>query len=287
MPGTSLSFDLVVATLGRTDELGRLLDSLDAQTHRAFRVLVVDQNPDARLEPVLAGRTFELLPLRSARGLSRARNVALEQLTADAVGFPDDDCTYAPAFLEEVARRLDARQELDGISFPMADADGRRDPGWQGEATLLTTRNLWNLVASAGLFLRRPLLDRVGAFDEQLGLGSPGRSNASEETDYVIRALRTDARIVYDPSVAVGHALTVRSGAGLVARGRSEGASVGYILRKHRYPPRMLGRMLVRPVGGTLVSLARLDVDRARFHAATLTGRMRGYLGARRANSSA
>jgi hypothetical protein len=45
--------------------------------------------------------------------------------------------------------------------------------------------------------------------------------------------------------------------------------------------------MAVRPVGGVVVSLARRDVDRARFHAATLAGRIRGYVGARRANSSA
>jgi len=286
VPGGSPTFDLVVATLGRADELGRLLDSLEAQTYRSFRVLVVDQNPDARLEPVLSGRTFELARLTSAPGLSRARNVALEHLSADVVAFPDDDCLYRTTFLEEVARRLAGDPALDGISFPMADADGRRDPGWRSEATRLTTGNLWNLVASAGLFLRRPLLGRVGRFDEQLGLGAPGRSRSSEETDYVIRALRAGARIVYDPTLTVGHALTVRSGASLVARGASEGASIGYLLRKHRYPPRMLGRMLVRPAGGVAVSLGRLDVDRARFHAATLVGRIRGYLGARRSNSS-
>ena len=179
------------------------------------------------------------------------------------------------------------RPALDGLSVPVADARGRRDPGWGPDAALLTTRNVWNLVASAGLFLRRPLLDRVGRFDEQLGAGGPGPWRSSEETDYVIRALAAGARIAYDPTLTVEHELTVRSGSALVARGRSEGASVGYLLRKHRYPPRALGRMLVRPVGGVVVSLAKLDPDRARFHAATLAGRIRGYAGARRAKSSA
>lgn len=287
MPGTPLSFDLVVATLGRVTELGRLLDSLETQTHRAFRVLVVDQNPDERLEPVLSGRSLELVRLTSPPGLSRARNAALPHVIADVVAFPDDDCVYAASLLEEVARRLEEGSDLDGIALPMADAAGRRDPGWASDPTLLTTGNLWNLVASAGLFLRRPLLTRVGCFDERLGVGAPGPSRSSEETDYAIRALRTGARIAYDPTLAVGHALTVRTGPGLVDRGRSEGASVGYLLGKHRYPPRVLGRMLVRPIGGIAASLVRLDGDRARFHAVTLAGRIRGYLGARRANSSA
>lgn len=287
VPGGSPTFDLVVATLGRVDELGRLLDSLEGQTYRSFRVLVVDQNRDGRAEAVQAGRNLDLLRLTSTPGLARARNVALELVEADVVAFPDDDCRYPPTLLADVAQRLSTCEELDGLSVPTQDADGRRDAGWGSEPAALTTRNVWNLVASAGLFLRRPLLERVGAFDEQLGIGGPGPWRSSEETDYVIRALREGARIAYDPTLSVEHPLTVVSGAALVARGRSEGASVGYLLRKHRYPPRTVGRMGVRPVGGVIVSLARLDADRARFHAATLTGRIRGYFGARRANSSA
>jgi glycosyltransferase involved in cell wall biosynthesis len=287
VPGGSPTFDLVVATLGRVDELGRLLDSLEGQTYRSFRVLVVDQNRDGRAEAVQAGRNLDLLRLTSTPGLARARNVALELVEADVVAFPDDDCRYPPTLLADVAQRLSTREELDGLSVPTQDADGRRDAGWGSEPAELTTRNVWNLVASAGLFLRRPLLERVGAFDEQLGIGGPGPWRSSEETDYVIRALREGARIAYDPTLSVEHPLTVVAGAALVARGRSEGASVGYLLRKHRYPPRTVGRMGVRPVGGVIVSLARLDADRARFHAATLTGRIRGYFGARRANSSA
>jgi glycosyltransferase involved in cell wall biosynthesis len=287
VPGGSPTFDLVVATLGRVDELGRLLESLEAQTHHSFRVLVVDQNADERIEPVLSGRKLELVRVTSERGLARARNAALELVEADVVAFPDDDCRYPPTVLAEVAGRLRARGELDGLSIPMQDAGGGRDAGWSAEPTLLTTANLWNLVASAGLFLRRPLLERIGRFDEQLGIGARGPWRSSEETDYVIRALRDGARIAYDPTLSVEHPLTVASGPRLVARGRSEGASVGYLLRKHGYPPRMVGRMAIRPVGGVVLSLARLDTDRARFHAATLSGRIRGYLGARRANSSA
>lgn len=287
MPTASPTFDLVVATLGRVEEPGRLLDSLEEQTYGSFRVLVVDQNPDARLEPALAGRGLEVVRVTSDAGLARARNAVLPLVSADLVAFPDDDCAYAPTLLERVAERFEAEPGLDGLSLPMADAEGRRDAGWGSEATLLTTRNVWNLVASAGLFLRRPLVERIGRFDEQLGAGGPGPWRSSEETDYVIRALAAGARVAYDPALSVEHALTVRSGPALAARGRSEGASVGYLLRKHRYPPGTLGRMLVRPVGGVVVSLAKLDPDRARFHAATLAGRVRGYAGASRSKSSA
>ena len=91
------SFDLVVATVDRVAELERLLASLDAQTHHGFRVLLVDQNPDDRLAPIVGRpRSFELVRLRSERGLSRARNAALDRIQADLVAFPDDDCSYEP-----------------------------------------------------------------------------------------------------------------------------------------------------------------------------------------------
>jgi glycosyltransferase involved in cell wall biosynthesis len=88
-----LRFDLVVATVDRTVELETLLRSLEAQTHSSFRLVVVDQNADNRVETVLAAHPgLDTLRLRSERGLSRARNVALRTLAADVVAFPDDDC---------------------------------------------------------------------------------------------------------------------------------------------------------------------------------------------------
>ncbi len=287
MPPELPSFDLVVGTIGRVGELERLLDSLEAQTHRGFRVIVVDQNSDERVGPVLAGRELDVLHLTSPPGLARARNTALDRLTADVVTFPDDDCTYPPDLLEALARRFADESELDGVSVRLADGDGRSDAGWASDAVTLTKSNVWNLVASAGIFLRRPAVERVGRFDEGLGLGAAGPWASGEETDYAIRALEAGARIEYDPSIVVEHDLAAHDAAGLRSRGLREGASVGYLLRKHDYPRRTLGRMVVRPVGGVVLSLVRRDTATARFHAATLRGRVRGYFGARRAKSSA
>ena len=94
--------DLVVATVDRTDDLERLLVSLEAQTHTGFRLVVVDQNADERVDRILAAHPLlEALRLRSARGLSRARNAALPHLEAELVAFPDDDCAYPSDLLEE------------------------------------------------------------------------------------------------------------------------------------------------------------------------------------------
>ena len=125
------SFDLVVASVDRTDQLGRLLTSLQSQTHRSFRVLVVDQNEDDRLDDVLSGHdTLRIERLRSARGLSRASNVALPRLESDLVAFPDDDCIYPPDLLENVGRRFLADPRLDGVTGRAVDEEQRSSKSW-------------------------------------------------------------------------------------------------------------------------------------------------------------
>jgi glycosyltransferase involved in cell wall biosynthesis len=286
LPATP-SFDLVVATIGRRDELARLLDSLGAQTLRSFRVLVVDQNADDRVTSTLDGCGLDVLRLTSPPGLSRARNAALAQLEADVVAFPDDDCTYAPDLLERVAGTLAARPELDGLSGRTAAADGRTSASWKPDRVDLTDDNLWNRVNSAALFLRSELVARVGPFDEALGLGAGTPWSSGEEVDYVIRAVRSGARIAYEPGLVVTHEPPPTSASAEKALRLRDGCSVGYLLRKHRYPIGTRLRMTVRPLGGTLLSAVRLDRTQAALHLATLRGRMRGYRGASSSKISA
>jgi GT2 family glycosyltransferase len=276
------SFDLVVATVGRTEELARLLDSVAAQDYEPMRVVVVDQNDDDRVDAVVEGREH-VVHLRSPRGLSRARNVGLREVSADLVAFPDDDCVYPLRLANRVAERFAGDPALAGLTGKTQDGDGASSPSWEAAAAVLTADNLWNRANAATIFLRRDLVERLGDFDERLGLGSGEPWSSGEETDYLIRAVLAGVRIEYDPDLVVQHA--VRPDVQSV--GFRDGASLGYLLRKHGYPARTLGRMFVRPVGGALLALVRLDPARARYYAATLRGRIRGYFGASRPKSSA
>ena len=240
--------EFLLETVGRTTELERFLESLAAQSHRDFRLLVVDQNEDDRVAALLPEGSVRL---ESEPGLSRARNAALPHLTADAVAFPDDDCVYPPDLLERVAARL---APLDGLTG--------REPWWTTGAAVLTRDNLWNRAISFTIFLKRDVVERVGRFDERLGLPS----SSGEEIDYLVRALHAGARIEYDPTIVVEHP---RKHAYVAGR---DGESIGYVLRKHGYGRKTVARMLLRPAAGMLV-----HPRGARLHAATLRGRWRGY----------
>ncbi|MPN49512.1 hypothetical protein SDC9_197133 [bioreactor metagenome] len=92
---------------------------------------MVDQNPDDRLLPILGDyeNLFPVRRFRSAPGLSRARNVGLEQITGEVIAFPDDDCTYPPGILRSVADAFDAMllalQCLGGLLALLLDLLGR------------------------------------------------------------------------------------------------------------------------------------------------------------------
>lgn len=284
MPGDTLpSLDLVVATVDRTAPLEALLRALEAQTHDGFRVVVVDQNEDDKVERLLRRHgALDTLYLRSTRGLSRARNAGLAYVEAPLVAFPDDDCRYPPDLLERVARRFGSDRNLDGLSGRAADDDGRVAGRWPTEAARITPDIVWHTANSHTIFLRRNLVQRVGSFDEALGLGAGTPWASGEEIDYLVRALRLGARIEYDPALVVVHPAKPVTIDELVSLGRRDGASVGYILGANAYPPRTIVRMLVRPALGALVSLALLQPARARFHRAALGGRLRGLRAGRR-----
>src|SRR5215218_759571 len=153
-----MRFSLVLATVGRTDELRRFLAHLDTQTHREFELVVVDQNKDERLKPILEpyrGK-FPILHLPSEQGLSRARNVGIEHARGDVIGFPDDDCWYPPDLLAYIATFLERHPEVGGINGrmadgPVGDSDGRvgkrnravGTPRFEKRAGSLTKVNAW------------------------------------------------------------------------------------------------------------------------------------------------
>ncbi|MFN8224343.1 MAG: glycosyltransferase family A protein [Gaiellales bacterium] len=284
------TFDLVLATVARTSELDAFLDSLERQRFRDFRVLVVDQNDDDRLDRVLERRRdLSVVHLRSARGLNRARNVGLAAASAELVAFPDDDCAYPPDLLERVVNRFAGEPRLDGVTGRTAEPGGATSDRWPVKPRILDLRTVWHGGNSASLFLRRDLVERLGRFDEAIGFGSGNPWELADEIDLLVRAIQSGATLEQDPSFVVHHAVRRETFVEERLRLKRVGAGVGYVLGKNRVATPVLVRRLVNPLGGIALSLARLDLQRARLHATTLRWRLVGYWGGRaeRARSSA
>lgn len=233
-----MKFSLVLATVGRTDEVDRLLDTLSKQIYSNFELIVVDQNDDGRLLPILDkyANRIKVIRVSSERGLSKARNVGLKHVTGDFVAFPDDDCWYEEETLKSVFDLFEANPRLGGVTGTFCNENGQTEGRWPKEETMLSMSNVWRCAISFSIFLRRSVLETVGGFDESLGVGAGTKWGAGEETDILIRSIKSGVAIKYFPKLVLHHPVKVADFS-LSSRPRvaSYARGAGRVLRKNEY----------------------------------------------------
>ena len=275
-------FSLVLSTVDRTDEVKQFLSFLDSQTHRQFEVIVVDQNKDGRLLPVLEPyeKKFSIVRCTSEPGLSRARNVGLKYVAGDIVAFPDDDCRYPPELLERVATFLGNHPDVGGVTGRILTSN----PGQVGtarfdkKAGLLTQANIWHRANSIGIFLRRKVAEKIGGFDEALGVGAGTLWGGGEDIDFPLRAVKSGFKIYYMPDLYVFHPSPPEHDYSRLAdRAYGYGAGIGRVWRKHNYPLWLVAYYLLRPLGGACLSFITGDKDKACYYIAAFRGRFKGW----------
>lgn len=278
--GEPVRFSLLMCTLGRTEELHGFLTSLREQTYRNFELLIVDQNPDDHLWPVLKEyeTDFPILHLRTdIQGLSRARNLGLDHVSGDLLAFPDDDCRYPRKLLATVARTFASHHELDGVTGRSVDEGGETSSGrFAAKSGPVHKFNVWGRGISYTIFVRTESV-RGLRFDEELGAGAGTVWGSGEETDYLLRLLEGGGRVHYDPSLVVVHpSLVPPYDARACRKAHAYGCGMGHLLKRHGYPWRVKGMRLVRPLGGAMLSAVSLRDSKAIYHWCVFRGRLKG-----------
>jgi glycosyltransferase involved in cell wall biosynthesis len=276
-----MKISLILASKGRVDEVGTFIRSLARQGNVSLELIVVDQNEDDRLKPILkqSNLAFPVVHLRSETGLSRARNVGVAFATGDVIAFPDDDCWYPDGLLPRVVFELVSQPLVDGLT-------GRSEDG-QDQASVrsfsrskgrVDLNNVWKTGISYTIFLRAAVCAAVGPFDEDLGVGAPTRFGSGEESDYLIRTANLGFNIQYLPDLVVFHPNLVLYDSSHCQKAFRYGMGMGRVLAKHRYKFSYNLWKILRPIGGALLSLLTLRARKAAYHLAIAKGRLCGLL---------
>jgi GT2 family glycosyltransferase len=127
--------------------------------------------------------------------------------------------------------------------------------------------------------MRRKVLETVGGFDESLGPGAGTPWAGAEDIELVMRAVEAGHRIFYVPQLRVLHANPLGRGfAAAAPRAYAYGLGIGRVWRKHNFPLRLVAYYLIRPLGGMLLGIARVNKDMARYHCSAFRGRLEGWL---------
>jgi GT2 family glycosyltransferase len=269
------SFSVAVPTMGRTSELATLLGSIAASSVMPEKIIVVDQNGDDRLVPVIAG--FPNLPIAhhrvNFRGLSAAKNFAAQVCESEVLFTPDDDCRVFPATFAMALDEL-ARTKADVVFGKCTDENGgdaivvyRKEAGW------LSLQQIDGMFVEPATAVRVSVVREI-PFDETLGVGT--FHGAEEGLDWVLRLLAAKKRLYFQPSVEFFHPRTItdHGSSQAVRRVFSYRCGFGRLCRKHGLWGRYLKRVAL--VSGGIVAYAAVDRSKARYYLAELAGLIAG-----------
>ena len=184
--------DIIVPAYNASNFLSEALQSVLAQTFTDWRILLVDDgSTDNTLE---IARTFEQqcgpkikIISQENRGLSAARNAALQHASAEFIALLDADDIWFPIRLEKSIASFEGRPEF-GLSYgsiTYVDQQGmingtpklesRNAEGWIARGIYTRALNL----PCPTITFRRVCIDQVGYFDETL--------RAAEDRDLWLR----------------------------------------------------------------------------------------------------
>ncbi len=276
---TAPSISLVVPTFGRTDELHRLLVTLVEQTVPHFEVIIVDQNEDRRIEPILKSFTDQLSIewIRTDKsGASRARNIGAEFASAPLLTFPDDDSWYPETLVEDILDFFEQHPDWDALSVRATNGQGQNAvTRWHNQSGTVTRLNEMNRSVEFGMVFKTSVFQELGGYDNQLGPGANTRLGAHEGSDLNIRALKGGYSIYYRADLKVHHPVNVEPENPKKARSYARG--MGWVHGKYGLPLWFEIYLWMRSVGGILYSVILRDWQRVRFYRATLLGRIEGW----------
>ncbi|WCN02619.1 glycosyltransferase [Streptomyces sp. M92] len=221
------SASVVVATRERAGQLARALDSLLAQDHPDFEIVVVDNAPVTEETRELVERKYgervryvcEPVP-----GLAIAHNRGLVAVRGQVVAFTDDDVVADPRWLTELTAPFAADPGLGcatGLILParlrtpaqvLLESHGgfakgftprTYDPAHPPAGEPLFPFTAGRFGSGANMAFRTAVLRSVGGFDPATGAGT--RARGGDDLYGFVRVLAEGRRLRYTPSALVWH----------------------------------------------------------------------------------
>lgn len=267
---------VIIATLGRREQLTRLLEYLGGQTRLPDEVIL--SAPDAAHVEAPESSPFPVSLVFGPIGSSAQRNTALAASLGrfDLITFFDDDFVPSAEYLEQVEKAF-AENEGWAVVMGRVVRDGAKNAGLTWEDAEAALRE-----AKGKTHYGPPVVDHVGAygcnmscrssmvgdvrFDERLVL-----YGWQEDIDFTSR-LRSRGRVVCVTSITGVH-LGIKSGRTSGERfGYSQVANPIYLIRKGSVPASFALPLMFRNIAANLAKSLRPEpyVDRR--------GRLRGNM---------
>ncbi|NDI99871.1 glycosyltransferase family 2 protein [Flavobacterium sp. LaA7.5] len=192
---------LLVATMNR-NSTDFLIPMFPFAHYTDFNILVINQTtPDniirSDYNSVKVINVFE-------KGLSKSRNLALDNAKSSLCVVADDDVVFKPDFEDNILNAFNAEPDAALISFRTETALGKLYKKYpEYRKTDLKPIDCLNIM-SVEMVINKPVIDQHNIrFDERFGLGA--KFEMGEEAVFINELYKNKLKIVKEPKVMVAH----------------------------------------------------------------------------------
>lgn len=210
----------------RVGGLAAAIRSVRNQSWTDWELVVLGQGPPGAQEALEAatreasgGDPRVRYVALTTRGLSRARNAALDVVSGDVLAFLDDDCEADPSWLQVIAKAFGDDPTLglvggsvvpEGKVGPLSSCPALQpaEAVYDPRANPQLPPPGWDWIG-ANFAIRISAAERVGLWDAELGAGST--FPAAEDTDYKLRMEALGIRMLSTPRSVVVHSSGTRA----------------------------------------------------------------------------
>jgi glycosyltransferase involved in cell wall biosynthesis len=204
---------IVICTRNRGSSLVRTVETILANQHPSFEVIVVDQSTNDETK-------MAVLPFRSDSrvryiqsetvGTGRARNIGLFASLGEFVAYTDDDCVVPAGWIQAIDDAFRIHHRIAVLYCKVvAPASARKDGHtpvfiFHEERVICTIEECkLGLGMGAGMAVRRAPVCEIGGFDQMFGPGS--RFQSGEDYEIGLRVLLNGWEIYENPEIEVVH----------------------------------------------------------------------------------
>jgi glycosyltransferase involved in cell wall biosynthesis len=222
---TAPEITVAVPVKDRREQMLRCLDSLLAQDHPAYEVLILDNgSTDGTAEACEERAASATIPVRVERVpgvLGAVRNRAGELAATEFLAFTDSDCIADRGWLTALARAL---REAPAVGV-VCGATRPEEPVTAGWAATIEVDHFTGRFESCNIGFRREAFRRSAGFDEQVG-------HFWEDTAAGYAMLRDGWEAAFAPDAVVCHDVTYPGYAWYLRRAL-KASNLGPVLRQY------------------------------------------------------
>jgi glycosyltransferase involved in cell wall biosynthesis len=223
---------------------------------------------------------------QNQRGLSASRNAAIARASYPVIAFIDDDCVPDRGWIAAIDQTFASLSPPDAMTGRVL-ALGPATPGLYVVSLRESAMRAefsgkvipWLVGTGGNAAVKRHWFDRIGGYDERLGVGSQGQ--AAEDADLFYRLLRAGAHMRYEPDALVFHErqTKTRRMASRYSYGYGIGAFCGiWLCRRDFYALQILLLWLFNQCLALAGAIRHLQWMQAHERSLSLRGTLRGLL---------